>query len=201
MRSYSAELLTTVRPATEQEWRTRAISARVTLDEPVIDAAVRLTRARASEVFTRFDGNLAGTVGLPNYSTDEPRISPTALETYATCPHSFFVGRLLGVEPLEQPEEIITISPLDIGNLIHHSMDEFIRDRAASVPTFGASWTDADRLRLQEIAAVMTEDFVAPGRPATRCCGNGNGRRSSPSDTRIWRQRSRGLSTVNPLLQ
>jgi len=156
-------LLTTVRPATEQEWRTRAISARVTLDEPVIDAAVRLTRARASEVFARFDGNLAGAVGLPDYSTDEPRISPTALETYATCPHSFFVGRLLGVEPLEQPEEIITISPLDIGNLIHHSMDEFIRDRAASLPTFGAPWTDADRLRLQEIAAAMTEDFVARG--------------------------------------
>jgi len=141
VRSYSAELLTTVRPATEQEWRTRAISARVTLDEPVIDAAVRLTRARASEVFARFDGNLAGAVGLPDYSTDEPRISPTALETYATCPHSFFVGRLLGVEPLEQPEEIITISPLDSGNLIHYSMDEFIRDRAASLPTFGAPWT------------------------------------------------------------
>ena len=52
-----------------------------------------------------------------------------------------FVGRLLGVEPLEQPEEIITISPLDIGNLIHYSMDEFIRDRAASLPTFGAPWT------------------------------------------------------------
>jgi len=31
------------------------------------------------------------------------------------------------------------------------------------LPTFGAPWTDADRLRLQEIAAAMTEDFVARG--------------------------------------
>ena len=31
------------------------------------------------------------------------------------------------------------------------------------MPTFGAPWTDADRLRLQEIAAAMTEDFVARG--------------------------------------
>ena len=31
------------------------------------------------------------------------------------------------------------------------------------MPTFGAPWTDADRLRLQEIAATMTEDFVARG--------------------------------------
>ena len=31
------------------------------------------------------------------------------------------------------------------------------------MPTFGAPWTAADRLRLQEIAAAMTEDFVARG--------------------------------------
>src|SRR4029077_16515859 len=118
---------------------------------------------RASAEFTRFDGNLAGAVGLPDFSTQERRVSPTALETYATCPHSYFVGRLLYVEPLEQPEEIVTISAMDIGNLVHQSMDEFIREQAEALPTFGESWTQAQRSRLQEIAAARADDFVARG--------------------------------------
>ena len=141
MRSYSAELLTTVRPATEQEWRTRAISARVTLDEPVIDAAVRLTRARVNRgvrSVRRQSGRSCWAAGLfDRRAADISDRAGDLRDLYA----QLFVGRLLGVEPLEQPEEIITISPLDIGNLIHYSMDEFIRDRAASLPTFGAPWT------------------------------------------------------------
>ena len=42
-------------------------------------------------------------------------------------------------------------------------MDEFIRDRTGSLPTFGAPWSDADRRRLQEIAAAKAEDYVARG--------------------------------------
>ena len=163
VRSHASELLTTPRPATEQEWRTRAISAGLTVVDPVTEIAELVITARASVNFTRFDGNLAGVPGLPDFSTTERRISPTALETYATCPHSYFVGRLLYVEPLEQPEDIITISAMDIGNLVHASMDDFIRDQADALPSYGQPWTDAQRRRLQEIAAARADDFEAGG--------------------------------------
>ena len=163
VRSHASELLTTPRPATEQEWRTRAISAGLTVVDPVTEIAELVITARASANFTRFDGNLAGVAGLPDFSTTERRISPTALETYATCPHSYFVGRLLYVEPLEQPEDIITISAMDIGNLVHASMDDFIRDQADALPSYGEPWTDAQRRRLQEIAAARADDFEAGG--------------------------------------
>ena len=163
VRSHASELLTTPWPATEQEWRTRAISAGATLDDSVADAAALMNSSRTSADFTRFDGNLAGVAGLPEFATQERRVSPTALETYASCPHSYFVGRMLHVEPLEQPEEIITISAMDVGNLVHESMDEFIRDQADALPSFGEPWTDRQRSRLREIATARADDFVARG--------------------------------------
>ena len=163
VRSFASELLTTPRPATAQEWRTRAISGGRRLDDTVARLAELMINARASEAFTRFDGNLAEVTGLPDFSAGERRISPTALETYATCPHSYFVGRLLHVEPLELPEEIVTISAMDIGNLVHESMDEFIRDQVDTLPSYGEPWTTAQRKRLQEIASARAEDFVARG--------------------------------------
>ena len=82
-------------------------------------------RAGSAE-FTRFDGNLSGQSGLPDFGTGLTLVSPTQLESYASCPHAYFVERLLRVRPIEQPEEIISISPLEIGNLMHDAMDTMI---------------------------------------------------------------------------
>ena len=74
--------------------------------------------------------------GLPDYARGDRVISPTSLETYATCPHRYFVSKLLRVEPLEHPEEILKISAMEIGNLIHESMDQLIKEceQAGTLP-------------------------------------------------------------------
>ena len=90
------------------------------------DAGAVLARARERE-FTRFDGNLAGPTGCPTSGVGEQAISPTALEKYAGCPHAFFVERLLGVRPIENPEDIVTIPANELGTFIHECMDELTK--------------------------------------------------------------------------
>ncbi|MGH3483479.1 MAG: PD-(D/E)XK nuclease family protein [Nocardioidaceae bacterium] len=150
--SFARSLTTTAMPASEQEWRTRAAHDRRLDSDPIVASADALLRARASDAFTRFDGNLTGVYGLPDPADGVRRASPTALEAYAECPHGYFVQRLLRIEPIEHPEEVLKISALDIGSLIHETMDAFITEQADALPGFGEPWSPAQRARLREIA-------------------------------------------------
>jgi ATP-dependent helicase/DNAse subunit B len=185
--SFAGSLVELTMPASEQEWRTRAASLGRDLQDRTIDDAVRLVRARASDAFTRFDGNLSGTEGLPDYSTGERLVSPTALEAYAICPHAFLVDRLLRVTAVEQPEEIITISALEVGSLIHETMDDFISECADALPGYGQPWTDAQAARLTEIATAKAAEYE---------------RRGITGHARLWEdERNRILADLDYLLE
>ena len=162
-RSYASELRSTEQLASEQEWRVRAASVGHDLGDGTVDQAVEMIKARAGKAFTRYDGNLEGAQDLPAFATSERRVSPTSLESYAECPHGYFVRRMLYVEPLEQPEAVITISPMDIGNLIHESMDEFVAGLADALPSYGEPWTAEHHARLREIAIAKAQDFETRG--------------------------------------
>lgn len=161
--SFAGELVATTALGTDQEWRTRQARASGRLDDAAVRAAVALTQARASKDLTRYDGNLAGAEGLPDYASDGRPVSPTALEDYAECPHGYFVERLLGVSPLEQPEDIVVIAPNEIGNLIHRSVDDLVSEFADQLPGAGEPWTSAQQRRLVEIVSENAEVFQRRG--------------------------------------
>ena len=163
--SFAASVLATDEPSTRQEWAIRAASATRDLDDPVVRSARELQAARASERFTRFDGNLAGAADLPDFTSGERRVSPTSLEHYAVCPHGWFVDRMLHVKPIESPEEAVEISALDVGNIVHESFDRLITEAGerGELPGYGEPWTEAQRRRLQEIGAATADRFESEG--------------------------------------
>jgi len=163
--SYAGALATTAIPSTRQEWRTRAALAGVELPDGVLAASLAMSRARASDQFTRFDGNLGGLTGLPDFAHTTRPVSPTSLERYAICPHEYFVRRMLHVEPVEAPEEIVEISAMDVGSFIHESFDELISEghRASELPGYGEPWTDRQRRRLQEIGQARADEYERAG--------------------------------------
>ncbi|MEV6283408.1 PD-(D/E)XK nuclease family protein [Kribbella sp. NPDC051770] len=161
--SYAGSLTTARMPATEQDWQVRAATAGLNLADSVVDGARSLLWARAGDSFTRFDGNLSGVDGLPDYALEDRVASPTLLESYATCPHAYFVERLLQVEPLEAPEDLLVISPVQIGNLIHNSLDAFVSRLAGSLPGYGEPWTAEQRSLLLAIGADFADRFEAEG--------------------------------------
>ena len=57
----------------------------------------------------------------------ERGLAPTALETYARCPFQFFARHVLGLEPLDRPEEILGPSPAEFGEIGHGILNSFYR--------------------------------------------------------------------------
>ena len=168
--SFAGSLLSTSTPSTEQEWRARAARAGLELADAAVDVAREMHRGRGSQDFTRFDGNLAGSDGLPDLLDGARAVSTTALERYALCPHEYFVQRMLRVSPVEAPEEVLEISAIDFGNFVHESFDQLIREsgEAGQLPDYGAPWTQQQRLRLREIGEAKAADYVAEGRTGHR---------------------------------
>ena len=145
-------------PANEQEWHQRLLALgrrdgvdplAQLADRPAAAAALRLTRARHSSAFTRFDGNLTG-LDLPDPTAGKP-VAPTSLETWTTCPHAYFLRFLLGVSPLEEPEEVLRISAAERGTVLHDALDKWLASeiKDGAVPAAGAGWSAAARTRLR----------------------------------------------------
>jgi hypothetical protein len=155
-------------PATAQEHRLRALlaaggRAEASADGPTARGA-EVVAARRSAAFTRFDGNLSG---LPVPSPVDRITSPTRLERWASCPHRHLVEDLLRAAPVENPEDSLTITPLDKGALIHEALEAFLLrvlgrpegDR----PQVGNGWTAADHALLQEIGSAYCDQYEAKG--------------------------------------
>ncbi|HHT9116004.1 MAG: exodeoxyribonuclease V subunit gamma [Planctomycetes bacterium] len=52
-------------------------------------------------------------------------ISPTTLEAFGICPFKFFMGKVLELESLEEPEKIDVIAAVDLGSLYHRILKDF----------------------------------------------------------------------------
>lgn len=148
-------------PATAAQWRVQAIIAGSSVDDAVLSASIVLRDARESAAFTRFDGNLSSVHGLPDFAADV--IAPTTLEAYARCPHSYFMRTLLGIYPVEQPEEIVEIGALDIGNIFHEILYRLITESAADLPGYGEPWSKEHHERADKIFTTIAADTAASG--------------------------------------
>ena len=71
-----------------------------------------------------YDGALAGFDDYWKHFS-ERGLSPTALETYARCPFQFFARHVLGLAPLDRPEEVLGPSPAEFGELGHKILNSF----------------------------------------------------------------------------
>ena len=133
--------------------------------EPAIARGVDLIEARASASLTRFDGNVAG-LPVPEIASQSGvehharALSPSRLETWATCPMRYFLGDVLRLALVERPEDIFTISALDRGTLLHSVLEQFV----AGVIASGADLRERDDYQpLYSIAASVMSDYEARG--------------------------------------
>lgn len=150
-------------PANAQEWRLRYLAGEEPLaGDAALDAALELIHARRAPAFTRFDGNLTGVEGLPDYSDGHSLIAPTALETFAGCPHAFFVERMLGARPLESPDEIVSIRPWDLGSIVHEVIDRLTTE-SPELPGYGEPWTPEHREWMRAIAVEVMGEYERRG--------------------------------------
>jgi ATP-dependent helicase/DNAse subunit B len=88
---------------------------------------------------TPFDGDLSGLAeAFARRFGPGSTWSASRLETYRTCPFSFFVGHVLGLEPREEPSE--GLDARQLGTIIHRILEEVHGDPAVD------DTTDLDQL-------------------------------------------------------
>jgi RecB family exonuclease len=93
-------------------------------------------------------------------------VSPTQLQTWAACPHAYFVQYLLGVRPVEEPGDEVAITPIDKGNVLHAVLDRFHREViAGQLPQPDEhGWSATHRTRLVELFADTAARYEHSGR-------------------------------------
>jgi hypothetical protein len=118
---------------------------------------------------------------------------------WAVCPHAYFVSRVLGVDPIERPEDILQLTPIDRGSLIHEVLDRFLAGSLGRADA-GRPWTDADRRRMREIAEAVSAEMEARGLTGRRLLWHRERRLINASLERfldadeIWRADGEGIA-------
>ena len=98
--------------------------------------ALGMERARGTDELTEWDGHI-GAMALESERLSGALtrvLSPTRLESWAECPFRFFLGSVLSVGALETPEELLSISPMDRGKLVHVILERFVKESLSAVP-------------------------------------------------------------------
>ncbi|MEJ7719781.1 MAG: PD-(D/E)XK nuclease family protein [Ilumatobacteraceae bacterium] len=167
--SFAARLNSGSAPASEAEHDLALVSAIVDpIAHPAIGSAGRgivAQRRRRSGEFTEWDGNISGHfAGSP--ADDTKPMSPTRLETWATCGLRYFFGAVLGLHEREDPERITELGALDKGNVLHKVLEDFVDEvlQAEEVPAPAVPWSDARRRRLHEIGDQRFDQLEREGR-------------------------------------
>ena len=122
--------------------------------------------SRRSREFTIFDGNLdpesARQIGW-TAGRGRRAISPSRLETFATCPFRFFLRYVLRLEPVEEPEALERIDAMHRGSLIHEILERFLADLRERRERPSASLRSRHLRRLNEIARECCERMESTG--------------------------------------
>lgn len=177
--SFAAGLVDAAFPATVSQHRLRALaharrSGQLVAEQPLVQLLEPLrlgsamVTARSLSVLTEYDGDLSG---LHIDALGSNPVSPTRLEAWVSCPHGWFMQYLLGLSPVEQPDENLQITPRDRGTLVHAALDLFhhqVISGELSQPT-ADGWSAAHLIALLaafDTVAGQLEQQGATGRTA-----------------------------------
>jgi ATP-dependent helicase/nuclease subunit B len=129
-----------------------------------LQPGAELLRSRRRASFGRFDGNLGPAAALvPSPLSPGVRISASALESYLACPHAYLLQHVLRIEVIENPEELLRISALDRGSLVHEVLERWLREQLADPPQPDGTWSATARRRLHEITDEVCDAYRGRG--------------------------------------
>lgn len=134
--SASAGIEHAAEPATTAEWVARELigwqragheipDAPLVAAEPALGQAIAVAHARASAIFTPWDGRV-GPHPFLDGRLDSPQ-SATALGRYGTCPRQYLLGQVLGIREPEEREDPLALEGAQRGLLLHGILERFVR--------------------------------------------------------------------------
>lgn len=146
--------------AGREDFGLRSLIAHVDSDNPVqthelasLDPVLAANLARIGNRRRNEMTEHVGRVPSGQFDPTEHLLSPTALETYASCPRKYLFQRVLRLGEDERPERIDEITARDRGTLMHRVLERFISDAIADedVPRPGSPWSLDRRAHLFDL--------------------------------------------------
>ncbi|MBV9123173.1 MAG: exodeoxyribonuclease V subunit gamma, partial [Planctomycetes bacterium] len=141
-----------------------------------LQAAAHMARARfQNKEFNPYDGLLRHPGVMAELSRQfgpEKIFSPTALEDYIACPFRFFLGNVLHLDPLEEPQE--EIESTKRGAAFHRALSRLHEELGRAGIHQPAE--EVDR-HLQQQLDRAVEEYAARGSPASEVLWRLEGRR------------------------
>ena len=124
--------------------------------DPRMTSALNARNARNGNILSSWDGRLGPDIPrISAIGTRDYPVSPSALETWATCPYKFFLGRILGIAaPPEEEEDEMSAS--ERGSLVHRILERFVRE---------GNQTDTGLLEIAEAEFAVAEERGVTGYP------------------------------------
>ncbi|MEM7275851.1 MAG: PD-(D/E)XK nuclease family protein [Actinomycetota bacterium] len=168
--------------AGREDFGLRSLIAHVDGDNPVqthdLAGYDPVLAANLTRIANRNRSELTAHVGrVPSgrFDPTEHLLSPTALETYASCPRKYLFQRVLRLGEDERPERIDEITARDRGTLMHRVLERFIADALADddVPEPDTPWSAERRAHLFELLdqeVKLAETRGITGVRPTRAC-------------------------------
>jgi RecB family exonuclease len=135
---------------------------------PAFGRAVQSRRARRGAALSAYDGSMisvdaiAAAAANSVFRRDGASVSASRLEMYATCPYRYFMRYSLGIEPVEEPEDIERIDHLQRGSLIHEILQKFLSEIVPGDPPSNEA-RDRHLALLMKIAHEEGEERVHRG--------------------------------------
>jgi RecB family exonuclease len=167
--SFAGGLASVAVPVHSQEYRLAVVARTGRLpvgspgfDDPLLARSLELVRARDSDRLTRFDGVLPPGL-VPSPAADGSVVAPTRLEAWRRCPSAYLLQHVLGVRPVDEPEDLLEIDPLERGSLLHDVLEAWVGEHLADPPEPGQSWGPAALARLDALAEEHFRDAEARG--------------------------------------
>jgi ATP-dependent helicase/nuclease subunit B len=170
--SHHAGLLATAFPASTGDHRLRGRGAAALLgperlvevcaDDVAATRGLAMRAGRRSDQLTVYDGDLSG-VEIEHFQRVP---SASQIEAWPKCPHAYFVRYLLGVRPLDDAGDELALSPIERGNVVHHTLDRFHQlVVAGALAQPGADgWSDDHVRVLLELFDEVADEFERTGR-------------------------------------
>ncbi len=127
-------------------------------------------QARRDGAFGPWTGHV-GPLPAPLAAKAEAALSASSLQEWATCPHTFWLKRVLGVRDLQTTDDDV-IDALRRGSLVHEVLEQFFGAHLGTLTSPGrmpdAAWGPSDVRRVHELfdgAAATLEAQGHTGRP------------------------------------
>jgi ATP-dependent helicase/nuclease subunit B len=122
---------------------------------PWLEDGFRAESARDSDALTVWDGWIRDPAGLDPRRSDKPT-SCSRLQDLARCPYSYFLKRVLRIQPPEdvRADPTIWLTAMEKGTLLHEVFRRFYADPVGAVvrPQFGRDRARIDTIAREEIA-------------------------------------------------